>query len=186
MPTAVSMVELVVPRDAGELDASRVARPIEWIGRRGQAPPWMEDSGGQVLGALVGQAVHHSGAERALLIVRQGGEARVVAEATAQPDAIVVRRLDVLPGTSDLPDTVSGHVLRTREAVMLDDASVRNPFSNDPYLIEHRVGSLLCLPLVTRGIPTGVLYLENRTASHVFTPSRVGLVELLASQAAVS
>ena len=32
----------------------------------------------------------------------------------------------------------------------------------------------------------GVLYLENNLASHVFTPSRISVLELLASQAAIS
>src|SRR2546430_7433324 len=146
----------------------------------------MEDPGGQILATLLGHTVQHVGAERALLIVRRADETRIEAEATTQPDTIVVRRLDTLPGPSDLPDTVLRYVLRTREAVMLDDASVRNPFSNDPYVIEHRVRSLLCLALATQGMLTGALYLENRAASHVFTPPRVGLLKLLASQAAVS
>ena len=32
----------------------------------------------------------------------------------------------------------------------------------------------------------GVLYLENNLASHVFTPARIAVLELLASQAAIS
>ena len=186
MATALSGAELEVLSDAGELEASWAARPIELIDRRGQQPPWMEDPGGHILGTLLGHTVQHVGAERALLIVRRADEARIEAEVTTQPDTIVVRRLDALPGPSDLPDTVLRYVLRTREAVMLDDASVRNPFSNDSYVIEHRVRSLLCLPLATQGMLTGAVYLENRAASHVFTPRRVGLLKLLASQAAVS
>src|SRR5262249_7470599 len=50
----------------------------------------------------------------------------------------------------------------------------------------HRVRSLLCLPLVKQGTLVGVLYLENTIASHVFTPSRIELLSLLASQAAIS
>ena len=184
MATALSGAELGALSDAGELEASSAARPIELIDRRGQ-PPWMEDSGGQVLATLLGQTVQHVGAERALLIGRRVDEARIEAEATTQPDTIVVRRLDALPGPSDLPDTVLRHVLRTQEAVMLDDASVRNPFSNDPYMTGHRIRSLLCLPLATQGMLTGALYLETRAATHVFTPPRVGLLKLLASQAAV-
>src|SRR6266850_1725783 len=186
MATALSGAELEVLSDAGELEASWAARPIELMDRRGQQPPWMEDPGGHILATLLGHTVQHVGAERALLIVRRADEARIEAEAATQPDTIVVRRLDALPGPSDLPDTVLRYVLRTREAVMLDDASVRNPFSNDPYVIEHGVRSLLCLPLATQGMLTGALYLENRAASHVFTPPRVGLLKLLASQAAVS
>jgi PAS domain S-box-containing protein len=186
MAIALSGSELEVLSDAGELKASWAASPIELIDRRGQQPPWMEDPDGQILATLLGHTVQHAGAERALLIVRRADKARIEAEVITQPDTIVVRRLDALPGASDLPDTVLTYVLRTRKAVMLDDASVRNPFSNDPYVIEHRVRSLLCLPLATQGMLTGALYLENRAASHVFTPPRVGLLKLLASQAAVS
>src|SRR5262249_28646032 len=50
----------------------------------------------------------------------------------------------------------------------------------------HHVRSLLCLPLVKQTTLVGVLYLENRIASHVFTPSRTELLKLLASQAAIS
>src|SRR2546428_206806 len=186
MATALSGAELEVLSDAGELEASWAARPIELIDRRGQQPPWMEDPGGQILAPLVGHTVPHVGAERALLIVRRADETRIEAEATTQPDTIVVRRLDTLPGPSDLPDTVLRHVLRTREVVMLEDAGVPNPSSPAPYVIEHGVRSLLCLPLVKQGTLIGALYFENRVASHVFTPPRVGLLKLLVSQAAVS
>src|SRR5262249_62179164 len=50
----------------------------------------------------------------------------------------------------------------------------------------HRVRSLLCLPLVKQGTLVGALDLENTIASHVFTSSRIELVALLASQAAIS
>src|SRR6185295_19371605 len=55
-----------------------------------------------------------------------------------------------------------------------------------PHVAEHRVRSLLCLPLVNRGTLIGALYFENRTASPVFTPSRIGILRFLASQAAIS
>jgi len=182
---AISTAELVALSDAGEPGPSRAVRPIELIDRRGQAPPWMEDPGGQVLATLLGQAVQHAGAKRGLLIVRRAAGARLEAEATTQPDTIVVRRLDAIPGPADLPDTVLKYVLRTKESVMLDHASVRHPFSNDPYMIEHHAHSLLCLPLVKQGALIGALYLENLVAPHVFTPSRLPTLEL-ASQAAVS
>jgi len=40
--------------------------------------------------------------------------------------------------------------------------------------------------LVKQSKLIGVLYLENKLASHVFTPSRISVLELLASQAAIS
>src|SRR5206468_4320266 len=48
------------------------------------------------------------------------------------------------------------------------------------------VRSVLCLPLITQGKLVGVLYLENNLAPRVFTPSRIAILKLLASQAAIS
>ncbi len=135
---------------------------------------------------LIVTALQHAGAERALLILRRDDEARVEAEATTRQDAIAVRLRGMPAGPSDLPETVLKLVLRTREAVILNDAAVPNPFSDDSYVVEHRVRSLLCLPLVKQATLVGVLYLENNVASHVFTPTRIELLTLLASQAAIS
>ncbi|HYR50789.1 MAG TPA: GAF domain-containing protein, partial [Candidatus Eisenbacteria bacterium] len=135
---------------------------------------------------LMVTAVQQAGVERGLLIVRRAEEARVEAEAATQRGAIVARRLDTLPDPSSLPETIVNYVLRTQEPVMLDDASAPNPFSADAYLTERRIRSLLCLPLVKEGTVIGALYFEDPLASHIFTPSRIGLLTLLASQAAIS
>src|SRR6267142_6395680 len=135
---------------------------------------------------LMRTAIQHAGVERGVLIVRRAEEAGVEAEAPMRRGAIVVRRLDTLPERSDLPDTVVRYVLRTHETVLLDDASTPNPFSTDPHVAEHRVRSLLCLPLVNRGTLIGALYFEDRAASHAFTASRIEILRLLASQAAIA
>jgi PAS domain S-box-containing protein len=77
-------------------------------------------------------------------------------------------------------------VIRARESVILDDASAQNPFSADEYICQKHARSLLCLPLVKQAKLIGVLFLENNLASHVFTPARISVLELLASQAAIS
>ena len=140
----------------------------------------------KLIETLMRTAVEHAGAERGLLIVPRGGEARIEAEATTRPDGVAVRLLRTPAGPSILPDKILNYALRTQEAVILGDALVQNPFSGDGYLSEHRVRSLLCLPLVKQATLVGVIYLENNLASHVFTPTRVAVLKLLASQAAIS
>jgi PAS domain S-box-containing protein len=76
--------------------------------------------------------------------------------------------------------------MRTQEGVILDDASVRSPFSADPYVLQHRARSILCLPLINQAKLTGVLFLENNLTPHVFTPDRITVLKVLASQAAIS
>ena len=88
--------------------------------------------------------------------------------------------------TAALPESILHYVVRTREAVILDDAAAENPFAADPYLHQHQARSILCLPLINQSKLIGVLYLENNLAPHVFTPARIAVLKLLASQAAIS
>jgi PAS domain S-box-containing protein len=77
-------------------------------------------------------------------------------------------------------------VIRTRESVILDEASAQNPFSADEYICRTHARSILCLPLMKQSKLIGVLYLENNLVSQVFPPARISVLELLASQAAIS
>jgi len=88
--------------------------------------------------------------------------------------------------TAALPDSIVQHVMRTREIVMLDDASGHRTFSADPYVRERNAKSILCLPLVNEAKLVGVIYVENNLTSHVFTPSRIAVLKLLVLQAAIS
>jgi GAF domain-containing protein len=87
---------------------------------------------------------------------------------------------------SELPESVFHYVIRTRESVILDDASADNLFSEDEYVRQRRPRSILCLPLVKQAKLMGVLYLENNLARGAFTPTRLAMLGLLASQAAIS
>ena len=70
--------------------------------------------------------------------------------------------------------------------MILDDASVRNLYSEDEYVRRKRPRSVLCLPIVKQTKLVGALYLENNLTPSAFTSDRVAVLELLASQAAIS
>jgi PAS domain S-box-containing protein len=131
-------------------------------------------------------AVEHAGAERGLLILPHGKELRIAAEARTGHDGVEVQLKDALVTPSEIPDSLLQYVIRTQESVILDDASTQNLFSQDEYFRQGRSRSLLCLPLLKQVNLVGVLYLENSLAPHVFTPKRLAMLELLASQAAIS
>src|SRR5215510_9036308 len=131
-------------------------------------------------------ALEQAGAERGLLIFSRGAEQRIAAEATTDGDLVTVHQRDEDVAATVLPESLLHYVLRTRESVILDDASSHNPFSADPYIVENYLRSILCLPLINQGKLTGILYLENNLTPRVFTPDRVALLKVLASQAAIS
>ncbi|MGH6881235.1 MAG: AAA family ATPase, partial [Hypericibacter sp.] len=131
-------------------------------------------------------ALEQAGADRALLILSRGEELRIVAEGTTIRDSVEVHLRQAPVAPEELPESVLRYVVRTRDSLLLDDASNRNPFSGDKYIRRNRSRSILCLPLIKQAKLTGILYLENRLTSHVFTPARIAVLRLLASQAAIS
>jgi PAS domain S-box-containing protein len=140
----------------------------------------------RLLDTLMRTALEQAGAERGLLIVRSGTEQRVAVEAATGPDGVVVRLRDEAVTAAALPLTILHYVLHSRNSVVVDDATERHPFSTDPYLAERRTRSILCLPLLNQANVIGVLHLENSLAPRVFTPARIPVLKLLASQAAIS
>ena len=130
-------------------------------------------------------AVEHAGARRGLLIAQQGDALSVQALATASGVDVIVK-LAATNEESALPQSLVRYVMRTRETVTLEDAASWNLFFSDSYWDRHRTRSVLCLPLINQGKIVAVLYLENDLASGVFGPSRLAVLTLIASQAAMS
>jgi transcriptional regulator with GAF, ATPase, and Fis domain len=140
----------------------------------------------KLIDSLMRAAIEHAGAERGLLILLRGDQLLIEAEATTGGNDVTVHQRDASVNAAVLPESVVRYVMRTRHDVILDDATAGSPFSTDPYIPEHRARSILCLPLISQAKLTGVLYLENNLAARVFTPDRISVLKLLASQAAIS
>jgi GAF domain-containing protein len=141
---------------------------------------------GKLIETLMRIAIEHAGAERGLLILLRDGEPQIVAEATAGHGRIEVSVREIAVNPLALPQSALHYVIRTRESIVLDDASVRNLYSDDEYIRQKHPRSVLCLPVVKQTKLVGALYLENSLTPHAFTSSRVAVLELLASQAAIS
>jgi signal transduction histidine kinase len=131
-------------------------------------------------------ALQYAGAERGLLILPHGADYRIEAEARTGRGTIEVslRQADVT--AAELAESVLRTVVRTRESVILHDAGESRAFSTDAYVLERRPRSVLCLPLVKQTKLLGALYLENNLTFGAFTSDRIAVLELLASQAAIS
>src|ERR1700733_9649344 len=147
-------------------------------------------SGEMVLEKLIDRimraAIEHAGAERGLLILVRGDELQIEAEVTTSGNDVSVHQRNASVAAAMLPESVVRYVMRTREDIILGDAAAENPFSSDAYIVQHRLRSILCLPLINQARLSGMLYLENKLAPHVFTPDRITVLRVLASQAAVS
>jgi len=138
----------------------------------------------QLIDRVMRTAIEQAGAERGLLILSDGADHRIAAHVTTGDNTTQLR--DVPVSAELLPESVLYQVLRTRDSLFLDDAMVEAPYATDPYVRQHRARSILCLPLMNQAKLVGALYLENNLAARVFSPTRVAVLKLVASQAASS
>jgi PAS domain S-box-containing protein len=131
-----------------------------------------------------------AGAQTGQLLLERNELLVLAAEASVEQQTIHVRQHlnQEPPGSAApaLPSSIINYVQRCQERVLLDDATQSNPFSADDYVVRHQPKAVLCLPLVRRSDLIGVLYLENNLATDAFPPERVTVLELLASQAAIT
>ena len=192
--TTVAPVEpLVYPHLKNEPDpgpTSTIVAPVELLDLATVIKVSQAVSGEMVLEKLIDRlmrtAIEHAGAGRGLLIVPRRDELQIQAEATTSGEDVTVHLRDSAQTAAALPESLVRYVMRTRQTVILDDASSQNAFSADPYIVQRRARSILCLPLINQTKLTGILYLENNLTPHVFTPDRVTVLKVLASQAEIS
>src|ERR1700754_269698 len=140
----------------------------------------------KLINTLMSSAIEHAGANRGLLILLRGDKYQIEAESITSSDNVKVVLKEAPVTAADLPQSVFHYVLRTKESVLLHDASSQSSFSADGYIRDHRSRSMLCLPILKQARLIGILYLENSVKTAAFTPARMVVLTLLASQAAIS
>ncbi len=150
-------------------------------------------SGEIILSELINKMMHivieNSGAEKAIFIGENQGSFFIEAEAAAQADqTALMAKIPVQSpqAAQKMPVSIINYVTRTFKDVVIDDALATEPFNKDFYIIDNSLKSVLCTPLIGRGKLKGVLYLENNLMAAAFTPERVRIMQMLASQVAIS
>jgi PAS domain S-box-containing protein len=141
----------------------------------------------RVLTKLLRLALEHAGAQKACMMLAH--DQHLYVEAVASVDGGPTQRVSPpvpVESTDDVPESIINFVARTKEALVLADATAEDVFTQDPYVKRLQPLSVLCLPIVHRGEITGILYVEHRWLTGVFTAQRVEVLALLASQAAIS
>ena len=143
---------------------------------------------------LMSTIIENAGAQRGCLVLRDGpdGELRVEARADvtasaaaggAEAGAPVPVEID---RCAQLCPEVVRYVARTLEPVVIDDAAADRVHLTAAYAERSGARSILCVPVLQRGALVAVLYAENGATTHAFTPARVSLLQVIASQAAIS
>ena len=138
----------------------------------------------KLLSSLMKIIIENAGAREGYLILISEGESWQIAASGTTSDPKV--KLTETPTAETLSHTIVNYVIRSRETVVLNEASREGNFTRDPYILKQKPQSVLCAPLINRGKLIGVIYLENKLTAGAFTPERLEVLNLLSSQAAIS
>jgi GAF domain-containing protein len=142
----------------------------------------------QLLRSLMQTLIENAGAQTGYLILENSGEWLIEAACELNTDENVCAALvsQSIPIADQLPESIIQYVIRTLKPVTLNDATREGAFINEPYIQQNQPQSVFCLPLLNQAKLVGVLYLENRLATGVFTPERSQVLQLLSTQAAIA
>ncbi|UDU81238.1 ATP-binding sensor histidine kinase [Pseudomonas sp. HN2-3] len=135
---------------------------------------------------LMGHLTQHSGADHGALLIVSGAEFQMAALAYIDDAGLQVRMDNCQKFMTQAPLSIINATLRTKKPLVLNDAQCDCPEAFRQELHARNARSVLCLPLLLQGVLIGLVYLENRLVPNLFGKQRLAMLEILASQAAVS
>lgn len=138
----------------------------------------------QLLTTLLQVVMENAGAKKAALLVLQQGNLVVEAVATINEGVTLVSV--PLSSCQTIPITLINYVKHSLKTVVVDDATTKNDFITDQYLMQQQPKSVLCTPILHHDQLIGLLYLENKLTIGAFTSDRTEVIQLLSTQAAIS
>ena len=132
---------------------------------------------GKVLGALTGATAVR------LLVRADDRQGWFLAGSLGEGEPVSA---DQAGARGELALSVFRYTERTRETLMLDDATRDDRFSGDPYIAGMELCSLLCAPILNHGELRAILMLESRLRRAAFSAETMDAIMLIAGQMSVS
>ncbi len=158
-------------RDDGEIEALRKLQ-------RFSAKLMHQESLADLLDELMDLVVDITGAAKGFLVLFEDDE----------PVIRVARNVHREPldsAVAQLSDSIVARVVETRQPLIVSDAQNDDKFSSAESVINLRLSSVMCVPLLERGRLLGLIYVGNDSVAGLFEPRTLELLGIFASQASL-
>ncbi|MEM1393019.1 MAG: AAA family ATPase [Cyanobacteria bacterium P01_H01_bin.150] len=139
-----------------------------------------------LLDKLLSIILENAAAQKGCLILLKDEQLFIEAIDNDQDNDLVVLQSTPIEKSQDIPLSVIHYVARTQQPLVLNDATQEAIYKDDSYILQEQPKSILCAPIFFQGKFTGIIYLENNQATGAFTNSRLEILKLLTSQAAIA
>jgi transcriptional regulator with GAF, ATPase, and Fis domain len=131
-----------------------------------------------LLDQLLDVMIQVSNADKGFLVLMESGEPVVKA-------ARNIRRETISDAVSQLSDSILAHVVKTRQPLIISDALNDEAFRNSLSVVNLKLTSVMCVPLLERGNMLGVIYVGNDNVAQLFAQPHLEVLSVFAAQAAL-
>ncbi len=96
-----------------------------------------------------------------------------------------LKQENVAPGVDLVSDTIIGRVIEKREPLIVSDALNDQVFAASVSVMQLKLCSVMCVPLLVQGTLVGVIYVGNDNVVNLFDEASLRELSVFASQAAL-
>jgi transcriptional regulator with GAF, ATPase, and Fis domain len=131
-----------------------------------------------LLEALLDGVIEATGADKGFVILLRGAQTEVRAARNL--------RQETLPdAVRQLSDSILAKVIETRRPLIVDNAVDDTLFRSAASVMNLKLSSVMCAPLIAGGDLLGILYLGNDRIAKVFEPRSLDILSVFAGQASL-
>ena len=167
---ARELAHKVTPQDSSALLVQRLADLAAQLARE----PSLDKALTSILDAII-EVVR---ADKGFLLVVESGQPRV-------QTARNFRQQDITNAVERLSDSIVSKVLQTRQPIIVSDAGNDTEFNVSASVVNLKLTSVLCAPLIRRGELIGAVYVANDSVRALFGESDLTLVSAFCTNAAL-
>jgi len=136
-----------------------------------------EESPERLFRKLLEAVVELTKAEKGFVIVLKDGGRHLAASHNVGDETLDISRVS---------DTIIDQVIRDRRAVIVSDAMADHRYGRAQSVVDLKLSSVMCVPLLYRNDLLGALYLGNDAITGLFTERDLALLQVWASQASLA
>uniref|UniRef100_UPI00403E99A2 AAA family ATPase n=1 Tax=Microcoleus sp. TaxID=44472 RepID=UPI00403E99A2 len=140
----------------------------------------------KLLTKLIKIILENAAAQKVVLLLLKKDILCIEATGSFAEDKVILLPSIPVENRQDVPLSVINYVHRSQKHLVLDNATVAEPFKVDTYIQKYQPKSILCLPMIYQSQRRGIIYLENALTVGAFTAERVEVFKVLISQVAIA
>ncbi len=131
-----------------------------------------------LLESLIDMVIQVSNADKGFIVLMESGEPVVKV-------ARNLRRESITNAISHVSDSILAKVVETKKPLIVSDALNDDSFRTAASVVNLKLTSVMCVPLLERGDLLGVIYVGNDNVARLFDDTHLELLSIFAAQASL-